>query len=493
MRLLPLALMSLALPEGVQALSLDEAVTKTRLSGFLSVRGGQLRDDDIAYLNTLDDEMSFSEESVFGLQADTTLNDDVSVSLQMKNDNGNGRVEMEWAYAEYAFASDLKARVGRLRAPGFMLSEFLDVGYAYPWVNVPEEVYGWLPFSRYEGVDLRYWKSVGPLDLRITPYGGSTSGQKLILGNAEYTDQSSQFGGIDLQASYDIFTVRAGYSRYNFTLSNSSWDRFVNGAIDGTVISPYAGPAYPEIRRPGFIDFVEDVLGAVQRTQGDDVLSIAQTVFGADPALVAAERQSLEDQLGPYRQVPGMDGSYSGEFSGVGFSLDDGTLMVMSELSRSSIGGVYPDVDSGYFMVGRRFGTLMPHFTVAKMYTTDDGERPDLRPLDFNPDIWNLNGVLMQAVDGANTYTDVLISVSELVRLEQERYTLGLRWDASENLAIKAEVFQVRLKNGSYGFALPSSITQLADSGGAQTATDVEIPPPPEHISGMKLSLDMVF
>jgi hypothetical protein len=79
------------------------------------------------------------------------------------------------------------------------------------------------------------------------------------------------------------------------------------------------------------------------------------------------------------------------------------------------------------------------------------------------------------------------------VRLEQERYTLGLRWDASENLAIKAEVFQVRLKNGSYGFALPSSITQLADSGGAQTATDVEIPPPPEHISGMKLSLDLVF
>jgi hypothetical protein len=40
---------------------------------------------------------------------------------------------------------------------------------------------------------------------------------------------------------------------------------------------------------------------------------------------------------------------------------------------------------------------------------------------------------------------------------------------------------------------LPESVTTLADSGGSQTATDVDIPPPPDHISGMKLSVDMVF
>lgn len=470
--------------------SLNAAAERIAVSGFISVRGGKIDDEDVVYLSTLDDGFSFSEESVAGLQVDSRLSEKLSMSLQIRAATSEDGVDLEWGYLEYAFAPDLKVRAGRLRAPGFMLSEFLDVGYAYPWVQVPYEVYGWLPFSHYEGMDLRYWTSVGDVDIRLTPHAGTTTDQQLAMGKLEFSGQSSEFAGLDVQMTYDIFTLRAGYSKYRFTLTNSVLDNFIGPVVEGVTIVPET-PYNTGVETLGLISYVEDVMV-------NGALADAIAGAGGDPLMVGllqAEQNSLLAQLEPYRSIPTMNGDQDGEFYGVGFSVDNGSLLMMSELSSSSIEGIYPDVESGYVMLGYRFGNWMPHITFAKMYTTNDNERPDIQAFQLTDMIWGSNPGLALLADGLNAYTDGLLVTMNIIRLEQESLTLGVRWDPVENLAVKAEVFRVDLKNGSYGFAVPSAMLALSEANFltfADTGATV-YPEPKDSVNGVRMSLDLVF
>lgn len=475
----------------------QEAIKTVEFSGFISVRGGQIFEDDVFYAFKYDDSITFSQESVFGLQMNSTVTNNVDVSMQITAAGGDNPVEMQWAYIEYAFDTDLSARFGRLRVPGFMLSEFLDVGYAYPWAQTPEEVYGWLPFSRYEGLDLRYQMHVAGTDLRFNPFAGTTSGQALSLGDFEFTDQTSEFAGVDIQGTYDILTVRAGYSRYKFELTNSRWDQFIGQTVNGKTYVPEIGNELftfvEEVKLPGFVDFVEDILvdGILQQMIDNPAIATFLGVNASTDELIA-EQQSLLAQLPAFQQIPAMDGSEDGSFAGVGFSLDNGSYLVMSEVSRSKIGGAYPDVESGYMLLGYRFGTWMPHFTFAKMYSIDDDERPKLGTLDLNADIWLANEDLAQVQEGAGVYSDILALANSLLQLEQETYTLGLRWDPLAGVAVKAEVFRVRPSEGNFGFALPSSLVLLMSSTDVALES-LTIPETPKKIDGLRMSIDAVF
>ena len=470
-------------------MDLNEVVKKTQISGFLSIRGGQIREEDVTYLITLDDSWSFSDESLIGLQMDTQVSDKLSTSIQFTSKTRGESVNLEWAFLEYAFQPDLKVRAGRLRAPGFMLSEFLDVGYAYPWAQVPDEVYGWLPSSRYEGLDLRYWTSYGAADLRVNPFLGTTTNQKISLGNVDYADQESRFYGIEVQMNYDIYSARIGFSKYKFELSESTWDRFISSAVDGVTVVPDMGPFGEGVEVPGFVDYVEDIM-----VNGVLAELIAWPELADFVPVFQAEQTSLLNQLPPYQSIPLMNGRFGAKFYGIGFSADDGTYLLMTEACHSAIGGLYPDVESGYIMAGYRFGNLMPHVTVSRMYTVDDDERPHLSPLDVNELIWNSDPQLQQVVAGAAAYTDLLIASAQLLQLDATTYTVSVRWDPVASLALKAEIFRADLKNGSYGFVLPESIVALATQSSTSTSLEsISIPEAPDSVDGMRVSIDVVF
>lgn len=485
--------------EGESAVTplLQEAVKNTEFSGFLSIRGGAIDDEDLIYANRYRDEWTFSQESVFGLQLNSKASEHVNVSMQMTATSGDDPVELEWAYLEYVFSVDTSARFGRLRAPGFMLSEFLDVGYAYPWVQTPYEVYGWLPFSRYEGMDLRHQLRLGDTDVRLNPYLGTTAGKGLSIGDVEFADQTSRFAGLDVQATYDILTVRAGYSKYKFELSNARWDQFIGQIVDGKIYVPEIGNdlvTFVEgVELPGFVDFVDTVMidGILEQLVNNPGLL---PLFGLDVTVdeLIAEQASLAAQLPAYQSIPRMSGKSDGSFAGVGFSLDNGEYLLMSELSRSQIDGVFPDVDSGYVMFGYRFGAWMPNITFAKMYTTDEDEREPVRDLQLNPEIWYANEQLAQVAAGAAVYSGVLATTTDLVRLEQECITVGLRWDPAPGIAVKGELLYIELLNDSYGFALPGSIVDVSGSQEASLG-NVDIPEPPNSVKGLRMSIDAVF
>ena len=103
-----------------------------------------------------------------------------------------------------------------------------------------------------------------------------------------------------------------------------------------------------------------------------------------------------------------------GSFVGVGASYDNGEIIAITEWTRSEINEAYPDTDSGYLTLGYRIKAFTPYVTVAYMETQDNDERLPLS----------------QA------------AAIQMIAFNAERmaYSLGLRWDAIDNLAVKFDI-----------------------------------------------------
>ncbi|CBL47304.1 Hypothetical protein HDN1F_37210 [gamma proteobacterium HdN1] len=472
----------------------QDAIKRVELTGFVSIRGGKIDQDDVAYVNKYTDQWSFSKESVFGLQINTRVTDAVNVSIQVKADGGDEPADLGWAYLEYRMRPELTFRFGRLRAPVFMLSNVVDVGYSYPWVQTPYEVYGWVPFSRYEGVDLRYTASVSQLDFRVNPYLGTTSDQSLQIGDLPFSRQSSQFAGIDLQATWDQVNVRAGYSKYRFELRDSLWDEFVGQLLDGKTYVPAVPPFSDGVKMPGFGDLVNSMMveGVLQQLL-DNPSGAAALGIAATPEQIRAEQQSLRDQYAQFSAIPKMNGKQDASFAALGINWDDGQYLLMSELSRSKVGGLYPDVDSGYLTLGYRFGNWLPHLTFSKMKST---ERRSKKPQQMTVDesIWRSrpDSPLNLMADGLSVYSRGLAVIDSLAQPQQESLTLGLRWDPSTGIDVKWEIFQVRPKSNTFGFSFPTLMVENVGKDSTEL-TDAMLPDPARKLLGYRIAIDAVF
>lgn len=103
-----------------------------------------------------------------------------------------------------------------------------------------------------------------------------------------------------------------------------------------------------------------------------------------------------------------------GEFIGVGASYDDGEMLAVFEWTRAEIDGAYPDTDAGYITLGYRIKAFTPYVTVAYLESQDNDERTPV---------------------SAQTALQSIVFNSE-----RTAYSLGLRWDALDNLAVKFDV-----------------------------------------------------
>jgi phosphate-selective porin len=103
-----------------------------------------------------------------------------------------------------------------------------------------------------------------------------------------------------------------------------------------------------------------------------------------------------------------------GEFVGIGASYDNGEMLAVLEWTRAETDGAYPDTDAGYITLGYRIKAFTPYVTVAYIESTDDDERLPL----------SAQAALQSIVFNA----------------ERTAYSLGLRWDALDNLAVKFDL-----------------------------------------------------
>lgn len=111
-----------------------------------------------------------------GAQMTLNFNPDLSFILQsLIRRNGEDQVapQTTWAYLRWRPNEHWETRLGRIRQPLFMITEEFDVGYSWPWVRPPVELYSLAGESTWvDGGQLRYRMALGDFTLGIdTHYG----------------------------------------------------------------------------------------------------------------------------------------------------------------------------------------------------------------------------------------------------------------------------------------------------------------------------------
>lgn len=131
----------------------------------------------------LKDSGSWKSDSLLGLQWQGRWSRwDATVQLVAKDRFENSLGDsVEWAFIGYRPVEGFGLRVGRLGADVFMLSEYRQVGYAFPWVRPPHDLYGMASLYRFDGMDLTKRINVGDAMLDIKGFAGN-SGERYPTG-----------------------------------------------------------------------------------------------------------------------------------------------------------------------------------------------------------------------------------------------------------------------------------------------------------------------
>lgn len=147
-----------------------------RINGFASF-GISQGDEDFAY-NGINNDNDFRQLTKSGIQMTFNLDDKTSVVTQLVSRGINDfKTNMEWAYLKHDIGNGLSTKFGRFRGPYYLLSEYLDIGYAVPWTQMPPETYALLDlFSSVEGADLTWETEIADFDSQLqVVYGRITN------------------------------------------------------------------------------------------------------------------------------------------------------------------------------------------------------------------------------------------------------------------------------------------------------------------------------
>ena len=128
-------------------------------------------------------------------------------------------LKAQWAYLTYQATDDTKIRMGRLRTPFYLYSDFLDVGYAYNWISPPREVY-YLPFNNIDGVDVYSTYSLGSFDASVQAYFGTFDDQYDFSGTLAPAYTRNQMG-IAATIGKDWWNFRVAYHKADLTMDAS--------------------------------------------------------------------------------------------------------------------------------------------------------------------------------------------------------------------------------------------------------------------------------
>jgi hypothetical protein len=162
-----------------------QAADDIQWNGYLNVVGGMLRDQPALGRSAealppgrqgYTDQWQFDRQTSAALQARKPLDDRTSVTVQLyaAGDVDNYAANMRWLYLTHALDDTQTLRIGRIGTPNYYFSDFFNVGYAYPWVTPPYEVY-------------TYDSSIDAIDYTVQGYLGATDWTlEAFLGSQRY-------------------------------------------------------------------------------------------------------------------------------------------------------------------------------------------------------------------------------------------------------------------------------------------------------------------
>ncbi len=159
-------------------------------------------------------------DSKLGAQVDLHIDQRWSAVLQVVSEQRldySYRPRVEWANVKYQATPEVALRVGRIALPMFVAADYRKVGYAYPWARTPVEVYGAVPLSSSDGLDLSWRWNGDTLHGTTQAFAGRTDialydGARLRGSDIAGLSQTIERGDLSVRAS--ILTTRLTVSLY---------------------------------------------------------------------------------------------------------------------------------------------------------------------------------------------------------------------------------------------------------------------------------------
>lgn len=321
-------------------------------------------------------------DSRLGVQLDVDISDDWHLTTQfIARDHAGNFFEqnLDWAFIKWSpeELDGFEVRVGRLGVDAFLLSDYRNVGYAYPWIRPPQDFYANIPLTHYDGIDFKktFFLERGELAFKFGAGYTSTRMSEyylnfdlegpFLMANAVYTTEKWRF--------------RAGYGHIWQTedIEDADFDR-----LRGALNDPTANFAIPNL-----------------------------------------------NQLTPLTHF---NDSYL-QFMSIGTAYDDGTWLVHAEasfLNGERQGILNPDSASAYLSIGRRFSDV----TIYSRYGFAHSFHNTVEALDINPTL-----VGTPAEPGVRGLSQSLVSGLNENAIEQQSLSIGLRWDFYPKVAFKTE------------------------------------------------------
>jgi len=323
---------------------------RLRMNGFITA-GVAMADDPLGTAYNFDDRPNFNGDSKIGMQFDYRLDDRADVTIQLvarSRDEDSWNVDAEWAYIGYKVTDDLKLRMGKLRVPFYMYSETLDVGYSYPWVRPPTEVYNTI-FNSYNGADALYKFRTGSVNHLLQFFVSGSASTDNRTGNVDTLQDLNlrDLYGVNLTSDWGDFTWR-------LMASTISIEGEAGIRTDSQFASFTAIPNIPHLGLPA-----ESIIAAAE------VDSCDRDITGIFCAPGGYLRNEIEDTV---------------DYYSTGAQYDNGSLFVLGEIAllRTEKGQLFSNEDQGYVTAGYRFGDFVPYYTYGRVYSkegTDSAQR----------------------------------------------------------------------------------------------------------------------
>ena len=199
-----------------QAFALEQGEHRFNGFGTLGVThlGGEDEGRSYGIQGQTNDSWRGDQLSKFGAQLSYGVTDTVGVTVQAtaKAQQDEWKANLEWAYLSWQTNDQLMLRAGRLRSPVYMYSESLDVGYSYPWLRLPDEVYSQVQVTNYEGVDAVYTLPLSYGSVTFQVAGGQAKDRDYYAYDEQFDiDYGNLFGASVSLATNDFGTLRIGY------------------------------------------------------------------------------------------------------------------------------------------------------------------------------------------------------------------------------------------------------------------------------------------
>ncbi len=190
------------------AASTFTAQAEVRINGFANLIGGITSSNESLY--GYNDNISFSEESLFAVQISGDINDKMTATGQLVARGENDYdPDFEWAYLTYQATDNISISAGRLRLPLFKYSASSDVGYSYHWVTAPRAVYA-ISFNNLDGFRVDYSSYAGDLEYNLQAAFGTISNDlgtsagpaSLQVNNAMLVSAEAVYNNLKIRGSY---------------------------------------------------------------------------------------------------------------------------------------------------------------------------------------------------------------------------------------------------------------------------------------------------